>query len=319
MAQKCINYQCKAKFGEQFVSARQSVCNYYHVPYKPYQKVCGICLKICLKHFYFLNKQMKSQECIFNNEFPARHKYIELDSDDEETENNITTSIVHDISSEDIHEIDLSNCIKNVWPNQIKKQVEVQLKKCKDYLNSDKQIITENNNQINNLIKKIIIELGNLHCNLYKYDSRRRFHYEKEVNIIDNSPEKIDTDNDVVVVMKNKTIRPLLNLPPKGQPRRCSLKLGDKVYAMKHSLLQPWFEATVEKAISNTYFYVSFSDDSIKKTLNNKSLAYINASNTQYPIGCRVIAKFKDTNLKLTNNFYVGIIAEPPKCLNNYR
>uniref|UniRef100_A0A2S2Q4Z7 Histone-lysine N-methyltransferase eggless n=1 Tax=Sipha flava TaxID=143950 RepID=A0A2S2Q4Z7_9HEMI len=315
MAQKCINYQCKSKFGKKFLSAQQSVCNYYHVPFKPYQKVCSICLEICIKHFNRLGKQMKSQECIFNNEFPARHIYIELsDSDDEETEDNIATSIL----SEDIHENDLSNYIKTVWYDFIKNPVDLQLQNCKNFINSEKHNINETNNQINSLIKQISIDLSKLHCNLYKFNNCRQFHYEKEVNIIDNNPDKIDTDNDAVVVIKNKTIKPL-NLPPKGQPRRCSLRSGDKVYAMKYSMCRPWFEATVESPISKTYFNISFNDDGNKKILNNKNLAYINTSNTQYPIGSRVIAKFQDMNIKLTDNFYVGVIAEKPKYLNNFR
>lgn len=308
MTQKCINSYCRTKHSEKFLPVYYSVSNYYHVPYKPYQQVCGACLRKCIKHFYRLGKQMKSQECIFNNEFPARPELIEL-SDDEETADNIPTST----SSKNTHETELSEYIKTVWFKDIKHPVDVQLQKCKEYLNTEKHKITETNNQINNLVKQINIDIGKLYSNVYKFDRCRQFHYEEEVNIIDENTEKIDRDNDVIQVVKNKLIK-----PPVSKLRRHSLKSGDQVYAQKSSLLQPWFEATVLSEISITCFNILFNDGE-KKNVNTKNLAYINTSNTQYPIGSRVIAKFKDVNIKMTDNFFAGSIAELPKYFNKFR
>jgi len=121
-------------------------------------------------------------------------------------------------------------------------------------------------------------------------------------------------------MISSKTLPTLPDdLPEEGILIRHLLKVGDRVFGMKHSQMQPWIEGTIKSAVSDTYFNIIFEDKE-EKVLNNKNLAYIEpSSHTQYPVGSRVIAKFQDTNIELTDNFYVGVIAEPPKYLNNFR
>ena len=57
------------------------------------------------------------------------------------------------------------------------------------------------------------------------------------------------------------------------------------------------------------------------KVLQRKHLAYSTRAEVRLPVGTRVIAKFKEhgaSNLT-EEEYYSGIIAEPPKVMNRYR
>jgi len=190
-----------------------------------------------------------------------------------------------------------------------KKQEEL----CESYLISKKAKLVAGNEQLNKVVNQVDQAIGQLFNNLYKFDSQRKFKFDEEISIDEN------LDNDVAL-LSTKTLPRLPNdLPEEGILIRDLLKVGEKVYGMKHSQMQPWIEATIKSAVSDTYFNIIF-DDGEEKVLNYKNLAYIDAtSHAQYPVGSRVIAKFQDMNVQLTDKFYVGVIAEPPKYLNNFR
>lgn len=54
------------------------------------------------------------------------------------------------------------------------------------------------------------------------------------------------------------------------------------------------------------------------KTVPGKQLAYSTPSPVRLPVGTRVIALFHDEG-STKESFYAGVIAEPPKSMNDYR
>lgn len=52
------------------------------------------------------------------------------------------------------------------------------------------------------------------------------------------------------------------------------------------------------------------------RTVSGKQVAVTELSKVLIPVGTRVIAIFHDVSF---NNYYSGIIAEPPKSTNKYR
>jgi len=207
--------------------------------------------------------------------------------------------------------------LKNTVQPLITKQEEL----CESYLISKKAELAVRDELINNLMWEADEGLSQLYNDLYKFDSQKNFKFDKEISIVDNCAQFEPGNNDVEIITTKQLPGLPNDLPVEGKLIRHLLKQGDKVYGMKHSLLHPWVESTIKLAVSDTdtYFNILF-DDGEETVLNNKHLAYINtSSNAQYPVGSRVIAKFQDMNIRLTDKFYAGIIAEPPKYLNNFR
>lgn len=307
MTDQCINYNCQSKPKRKLLAAQQSVCNYYNVQYTPYSKVCGACLQRSMIYFERIGRQLQNQECILEDRLPKRRisSVIELsDSDD----NNAATEKPHP------HKAKVTTSLNTVLNNTVEPLITIQEELCKSYLVSKKFKMATGNELLNNLMEKTDKGLSQLYKNMYKFDSQIKFKFNEEINIVDEN-----YDNDVAIVTTKQLPGLPDDLPEKGKLLRHLLKLGDKVYGMKYSQLQPWVEATIKSAVSDTYFNVIF-DDGEEKVLNYKNLAYINtSSHAQYPVGSRVIAKFQDINIQLTDKFYVGVIAESPKYLNNFR
>jgi len=258
-------------------------------------------------YFERIGRQLQNQECILEDRLPKRRisSVIELsDSDD----NNAATEKPHP------HKAKVTTSLNTVLNNTVEPLITIQEELCKSYLVSKKFKMATGNELLNNLMEKTDKGLSQLYKNMYKFDSQIKFKFNEEINIVDEN-----YDNDVAIVTTKQLPGLPDDLPEKGKLLRHLLKLGDKVYGMKYSQLQPWVEATIKSAVSDTYFNVIF-DDGEEKVLNYKNLAYINtSSHAQYPVGSRVIAKFQDINIQLTDKFYVGVIAESPKYLNNFR
>lgn len=331
MASKCVNYKCKSK-RSKLVQAPETVCNYYNIPFKSYRVVCGICLKKCILHCKEMGKQINNIQCIFDNEFSLNHEYIDLSNEEENV-----------ASNEHPQEKQLSNTLETIIQDMgLPSLINKQKVKYQNYLDTQRCAIIAEDKQVTELFNEIENDFDHLFKRIYRFDNQRKFEFDKEVNIVDikekfkivdNNEQVNIRDNDkqipIIDISDESESTPLANnvhenestrhLPPKGRPRRRLLKSGDKIFAQKLSQFQPWYEATVQLAVSDTYFSISFCDNGETEVLSNKKLAYLQTSNVQYPIGSRIIAKFKDVNIKMTDNFYVGIIAELPNNFNNYR
>lgn len=115
--------------------------------------------------------------------------------------------------------------------------------------------------------------------------------------------------------------------PPLGELQRPALKVGMKVLAMRHDLLQIWKEATIEDEVSKgdvKDYKVKFEEIqgskrlSLLKMLTLRNLAYHLAPEVRLTVGTRCLGLYKD-NPNKPGAFYSGVIAEPPKSLNKNR
>lgn len=139
---------------------------------------------------------------------------------------------------------------------------------------------------------------------------------EEEMNLHNNNYDLMETGFEVLTTPED--------LPPKGILISYGIKPYDKVYVNKFSLLKPWIEATIIENIfigsnSVSHFHVKFDDNESFHNFSIKRLAYKAPSNVQYTVGCRVIANYYESNSVKTDDFYAGLVAEPPNQLNNYR
>jgi len=107
------------------------------------------------------------------------------------------------------------------------------------------------------------------------------------------------------------------SLPKEGQLVYTNVVSGQVVFAMKLGMKDPWYRCKVKSVLPDGYIHVTFQTG--EKLLEPKEIAYTSVSPVIFPVGCRVIAKFTDSNSKCVDEFYAGIIAEPPKKVNNFR
>jgi len=269
-------------------------------------------MKKCIIYFDKIGRRFKNGVCILDDTYPIKSTYlIELsDSDDDHAVSNDTQSPTENHNDPQIARFTtaLGTILNDTVAPLFKKQEEL----CESYLISQKAKQETGNEKLNSLAQQVDLAIGRLYNNLYKFDSQRKFEYDKEVSIVD--------DNSDIAILSAKTLPGLPDdLPEEGKLIRHSLKVGDRVYGMKHSQMQPWIQATINSMVSDTIYYIIF-DDGEDKVLNTKNLAYIDAtSHVQYPVGSRVIAKFQEMNIELTDKYYVGVVAEPPKYINNFR
>jgi len=272
--------------------------------------VCAVCLDKCVKHYDRLANLINSKKCIFDENFPSRHDIIDLTIDESAVECNV----IELNSSQIPQQYQINNITNNVF-DVIQPLIDKQLHLCKDYLNNKEEELNKTVYSIDNMYKEMDNMLSEINKSLYKFDYLRKFKYDDEIIITDN--------NDILVTSHSELSKPK-DLPQVGMLVRKLLKLGDKAYALKYSLSQPWFEVTImehvlETSFNDNYYNVSFCDDGEVKYLSTKCLAYEYINDKQYTVGSRVIAKFNNSSENMTDKLYVGIIAELPIYLNNFR
>jgi len=135
---------------------------------------------------------------------------------------------------------------------------------------------------------------------------------------IESKRIKLDKSNKEDIITINSTVCVIPNgLPKEGHLVYTNIVSGQVVYAMKLSIKEPWYRCKVKTIVNEDYIHVTFQTG--EKLLTTKEIAYTSLSPVRFPVGCRVIAKFTDPNSKRVDEFYAGIIAEPPKIVNNFR
>ncbi|XP_049838962.1 uncharacterized protein LOC126284229 isoform X1 [Schistocerca gregaria] len=114
------------------------------------------------------------------------------------------------------------------------------------------------------------------------------------------------------------------NLPPLGLVNRPPVAVGDSMYIM-NDIKRPWILATVKDIVSpnnQTLYTVEFLNSKNKNTKEIKKvagfqLAYSQVQNFRFSVGHRIISIFRDGISD--EEYYSGVIAEPPKSINRYR
>ncbi|KAG8238415.1 hypothetical protein J437_LFUL002872, partial [Ladona fulva] len=130
--------------------------------------------------------------------------------------------------------------------------------------------------------------------------------------------------------------RPLANpgfLPPPGPLQRPRPKVGEIVHVMKTNYFGVWSKAKIQDVIERTterYYRIkyesSYRKGQIMKVVTGRQMAYSTPCPTRIPVGTRVVAIFRDDEnsgrTKPAGNtkesYYCGVVAECPKCNNNY-
>ncbi|PSN51326.1 hypothetical protein C0J52_15725 [Blattella germanica] len=113
-------------------------------------------------------------------------------------------------------------------------------------------------------------------------------------------------------------------LPPIGPITRPKPRLGDVMYVMKLSFYGVWSRAKLSSgnlSMYNVYkvkFESSYRKSNPVKQVTGKQMAYTTPSPVRFPVGTRVIAIFQDNDWS-KECYYSGVIAEPPKSMNQYR
>ncbi|XP_057377390.1 histone-lysine N-methyltransferase SETDB1-like isoform X2 [Daphnia carinata] len=138
----------------------------------------------------------------------------------------------------------------------------------------------------------------------------------KHSTTLSSSPASLET------VSTYKKIR---ELPPIGEFIHKPIQALQTVYAMKISLLKPWFKGTVVKIKENKEmpYEICFENaaDKPSRTFPPKYLAYAEPSPVQFAVGARVIAQYVGEKYEMMEPlaYYAGIIAEEAKALTQQR
>lgn len=142
------------------------------------------------------------------------------------------------------------------------------------------------------------------------------------LNKTDKKEDKnsLDDNSDILIAINETFCSVPVDLPKEGPMIFPVLRMGQAVYAMKTTLLEPWFKCIIG-GIYDRYVQISFDGDI--KLLRPSYIAYCPRNPVRFPVGCRVISKYSDPNNddngKNIDYFYAGVVAEPPSLLNKFR
>lgn len=132
----------------------------------------------------------------------------------------------------------------------------------------------------------------------------------------DNKEVKTTAKEDIEIC-KSMISTAQINIPKEGPVQYPSLKVGQIVYTKELSK-ESWVKSKIYNIIDidNVLLKVYFE----KKVVAIKDIAYSHQCPVQFPVGCRVIAKFTTIeNSCRIKYFRTGVIGEPPRLFNNYR
>ena len=117
-----------------------------------------------------------------------------------------------------------------------------------------------------------------------------------------------------------------------GKLERPDLKVNEGVYAISGNILNVWRYANVVEIIKGLEVKYKLRFDTIRqgkcissftKILSCKQIAYDYPSPVRLPVGTRIIGIYNDNRQpehnRPTEDYYSGIIAEPPKTMNKQR
>lgn len=129
--------------------------------------------------------------------------------------------------------------------------------------------------------------------------------------------DRTESDKDDIITIDRTVCVVPANLPLEGVLEYPDVEGGQTVYAMKLTIKEPWYSGYIKNIVNQDYVHVIFELG--EKLVTTKQIAYYTLNSVRFPVGCRVIAKFTDPNTKCIDEFYAGLVAEPPNMLNNFR
>ncbi|CAI6367971.1 unnamed protein product [Macrosiphum euphorbiae] len=126
----------------------------------------------------------------------------------------------------------------------------------------------------------------------------------------------VSDKDDIITIDRTVCVVPA-NLPLEGLLEYPDVEAGQIVFAMKLTIKDPWYRGKIKNIVNEDYVHVVFQTG--EKLVTTKQIAHSTLNSVRFPVGCRVIAKLTDPNSKRIDGFYAGLVAEPPKMLNNFR
>jgi len=129
-----------------------------------------------------------------------------------------------------------------------------------------------------------------------------------------------ESDKDDIIIDRTVSVVVPSNLPLVGPLEYPVVKRGQTVYAMKFTLIDPWYRGNIKYVVKNKNMdYVKILFQTERKSVQRKQIAYTTMNSVIFPLGCRVIAKLTDPNSQHDDEFFAGIVAEAPQTDNKFR
>lgn len=286
---------------------------------------------------------MEKGDCVLEGPFPSydSSSVIKPSSDEDESESEKTVTAVEQQPSSpdenlpsDPQVLALADMGFQLYFDDKKNTIDNQMALCNSYTKSAVQTCLTGAQTINSLVNNLEREVSSLRNALYEpYTPNRdvmeivdveelsndnvRVSVRRNRNAANKFIEKDITDKDIITLNDITVCTIPADLPKEGPLEYPSLTVGQKMYAKKFTLLDPWYRCRVQAVINSDYMHIKFSTD--EKLLTTKDVAYVTPSSVRFPVGSRVIANYSETSNRFLNNFYAGIIAEPPTLLNKFR
>ncbi|CAG5104386.1 Similar to egg: Histone-lysine N-methyltransferase eggless (Drosophila melanogaster) [Cotesia congregata] len=341
----CINFKCSS--GVSMKIAPTFACSYYGVNMVKKKKrfICEKCLKAAIEHQELLVDAMLNKKPLLQCEFPDHTMEVEI-SDSDESDSEVKDSSSDEYLPEEFIK-SIGENIDNALTNVIKNyDIEFQIRESHRILKAQYDQINEENSQLDNDITDMILKMDSLRSNLYN-QFRPDVKEIKEIHIEDPPADTIPhppvATKKVTQIIRAPTVQPTstaqpdnavevmsvcpkgkinmeLGLPPQGNLVRRAAEVDNLVLVMKHPLLA-WRRAKVLSIVSRTPMtyrikYASKKYSTQSKQVFGKQLAIFEPCSVMIPVATRVVALFSDHQ---SNEYYSGVIAEPPKATNKCR
>ena len=320
----CVNPNCTKSKSDTVVTARPFVVSYFGAKHddKRKRKVCKDCLSEAESTLDAITQSVRSGDNIHNIPLPRIcEAAVVLDDSDEEDEARTDESSESDIEVEE--EINLESLVEEAMqelniPDQLDNMI-ANVSTRMDALNEEKDEITATFEELEKQVDSMRIAL---------YKPFKPVLQQIDPITINDVPESASSG------ASSASISDLPALPGNGILKRPNLKVGEKVLAMKgKDILSVWDEAVVTEVSSvdspdNPLPYKVRFDHWVNgtrrsafyKKLGLKHIAYNWAATVKLQVGTRIIAVYVDPDSPNgKQDFYSGIIAEPPKNMNKNR
>lgn len=289
---------------------------------------------------------MKEGKCAMETNFPNFGKHFVIDSSSEDESELQPNTSVSNVSMDKKTTDCLILAIKYVLDKN-KDMIEKQIELCDEYIDSKIDYAKQRIKEFDESLLEVENELTDLKRMLYD-PYKPNIINESCVDIngmVDNIPtngnevdkkvmivnkreriqetEEDKTDKDIIIAVNHTLCDVPADLPKEGIMVYPNIQEGEAVYAMTNLTESPeiWQKCKVGSLVGNGFIVVYYGGNG-KKLLHPKKLAYTPRNPVRFHVGCRVISKYtnpKNITNKQVDNFYAGIIAEPPSVLNKFR
>lgn len=314
------------------------------------------CFTKCLEHFKYLESKWKEGKCIMDTSFPCFDSYLVIDDssgeeeeeeDDSEEENpKPSTSKAGSPPDKDV-----KNAINSAVEHFFKKNehlFKLQVKLCDEYINEGISQCMADADALDKFAADLEDEMASLRNEIYgPYEpiitnlepldiNELEENMEEEQEEVKMTQEELNklmeevktpreskrlkldkSDKDDIITIDRTVCVVPANLPLEGNLEYPVVEGGQTIYAMKLTVKDPWYRGKVKNIVNEKYIHILFQTG--EKLVKPNQIAYAKLNLVRFPVGCRVIAKFTDPNSKRVDEFYAGIVAEPPKMLNDFR